>query len=330
MTKRTILDSSDIFLPTYRGRLTEGVTYNPSNDSLIWVDIIQGEVRRLPLSQQSNAKYQILKFKDPEEAIGAIGLTRDDDIVIICGKYGIAKGNFNTGEINYFLEYDHDKEQKKRLRSNDGIIDPWGHLWVGVMSDFKVSSSEGKISPEGKLYRINCHDLEIETMVDNTEISNGLGFSYDNKEFYWTDSLSRKIWKFDYNCISNELKNRREFIDFGNLEELRDVKGPEPDGMAITIGDEIYSAVFKSGKVLHFDATGKCIEEFVLPCERITCVTIGGKNSDELFITTAHKKLDDFSCSIDPSDKTGDLGGFIFRVKLPKPEKIQVNIWGGR
>lgn len=326
------LEPNNILFPDYRGRLTEGITYNPSNNTLIWVDIIQGEVHRTSLMEgRFNESHEILKFEDPKESIGAIGLTSDDNMILICGKQGIAKGSFKTGEISYFLKYKHDETQSKRLRSNDGIIDPWGHLWIGVMTDFDISAQEGKVSPEGKLYRINCHDLTIETMVDDCFIPNGLAFSSNHKHFYWTDSLTHIIWKYDYDCIPNKLTNKRKHIDVREVERLKQFSSPEPDGLVMTKSSEIFSAIFSTSRVVHFDEHGKYAEEYQIPAERITSVTIGGKSNDDLFVTTGHSKLADPSAIIDPNDKSGDLGGFLFRYKLSKPYDVHVkNIWGGK
>ncbi|KAK7679528.1 hypothetical protein QCA50_017429 [Cerrena zonata] len=316
MTKVYELDESNIFFKKYRGELTEGITYNPSNDTLLWVDIIRGEVHRVKLSREEEEEieksHEVLKFEDGQESIGAIGLTNDDNIVIICAKYGICKGNFKKGEIEYIVEYNHTQEQKKRLRSNDGIIDPWGHLWIGVMTDFPVAEQEG-VKPEGRLYRINCHDLTIETMVQDCFISNGLNFSFNGKKFYWTDSLTYKIWSFDYDYISNTLSNKQEFI---NMKTIETGESPEPDGLTIDKNDEIYSAIFSAGKIVHLNQQAEITEIFKLPTPKITCVTIGGSKNNQLFITSA---------------KDGSLGGYLYKIQLNKSLNGKIKfVWGGK
>lgn len=332
MIEKVNVGENNILNQQYRGRLTEGITYNPSNNTILWVDIIKGEVHRLWLGTEN--KHEMLKFEDAKESIGAIGLTSNDNVIIICGKYGVAEGNFINKTIKYFLMYNHDDRQKHRLRSNDGAIDPWGHLWVGVMTDFDTSAAEGLVSAEGRLYRINCHDLTIETMIDNTFISNGLLFTGDGKTLYWTDSLTHTIWQYDYSYITNTLSNKRPFIE---VSKVFGVPGgvapsstePEPDGIALTRDNEVFSAMFHTGKVLRFNSQGHCTHEYELPATRVTSVTVGGKNSDVLFITTGHPELERPEASIDPADKSGDLGGFIFAFSLPEPVNVlNKSIWG--
>ncbi|KAK6454872.1 Gluconolactonase putatively [Scheffersomyces xylosifermentans] len=323
------LDQSNIFLPEYRGRLTEGITYNPANDTLLWVDIIVGEVHRVHLSSSAPDKdHEFIKWKTPGESVGAIALTTKDDVILVCGKTGVALGDFKTGEIEYFFKYPNDEKTQHRLRSNDGIVDPWGHLWIGLMNDFPITAKEG-VLPEGKLYRINCNDLSVETMVDGTLIANGLAFSEDHKTLFWTDSLTFTVWKFDYDYETNKLTNKRPHIETKKF--YSDFASPEPDGMTMTKDGHIYGAVFSTSSVYHADASGQLLNKIHLPAARITCVISGGKNNDELFITTGHTQLDDPDAAIDSSDKTGDLGGFLFRVKLDSPINGQIkNIWGGK
>ncbi|ODV78974.1 Gluconolactonase putatively [Suhomyces tanzawaensis NRRL Y-17324] len=317
------LSDSDIFLPHYRGRLTEGITYNPSNDTLLWVDIIAGEVHRVFLSQEGSHHHQVLKHHDPQESVGAIALTSNDNVVLVCGKYGVAKGDFSTGQIEaYFFKYPHDGT---RLRSNDGIVDPWGHLWIGVMTDFPFEP----VKPEGRLYRINCHDLTIDTMIEDTRISNGLSFSANGKHLFWTDSLTFTVWQYDYDYITNTLSNKRPFLATTALFEGANV--PEPDGLCMDKQGHVYLAMFNGSCVVHVDERGQLVEKIGLPALRITSVTVGGKNSDELYITTAHAKLADAGAVIDAADTSGDLGGFLFKYTCGRRLNGQIkNTWGGR
>lgn len=314
---------NDIFVPSYRGKLTEGITYDARNNTLLWIDIIVGEIHRVSLDDTS--KHEILKWQAKIESVGAIALTKEIDAIVICGKYGLAKGDFTNGNIEYFFKYPHDAKQQLRLRSNDGMVDPWGHLWIGVMNDFPVATVEG-IKPEGKLYRINTDDFTIETMIDNTLIANGLAFSEDGKEFFWTDSLTFTIWKFDYDYKTNTLSNKRPFIETKKI--YPEFESPEPDGLVMTKDGDIYSTIFSTSTVLHVNAQGEVVEKIQLPAKRITCATIGGPNGDELFVTTGHLDLTEDDCVPDPNDKDGDLGGFLFRLKLDRNLNGQPkNIW---
>lgn len=316
--------------PEYRGRLTEGITYNRANNTLLWVDIIAGEVHRIFLDDGNYSKrHQVISFKEPGESIGAIGLTEDNNRVLICAKYGIAIGSFETKEISYFFKFPHSDEQKRRLRSNDGIVDPWGHLWIGVMTDFPITKAEGKVSPEGYLYRINSQDLSVETMESNSFISNGLAFSDDGTKFYWTDLLTFTVWQYDYDHTTNTLSNKKPLLETKKV--YPENNSPEPDGLSLAADGHFYHAVFGTSSVLEYTDSGEPVTKFKLPAQRITCTAVGGQNDDELFITTAHANHTDGNFKIDPTNRKGDLGGFLFRVKLPRKLNSKTkNVWGGQ
>ncbi|CAK9440974.1 uncharacterized protein LODBEIA_P48430 [Lodderomyces beijingensis] len=320
------LSSSNIFPEDYRGRLAEGATYDARNNTLLWVDIIVGEVHRVYLADLN--KHEVLKWSEPKESIGFIGLTKNPDVVLVCGKSGLAKGDFASNTIEYFFMYPLSAREKERLRSNDGIIDPWGHLWIGLMTDFDVSAAEGGVKPEGKLLRITSDLQQVDVMLSNTLISNGLAFCNKGTKFYWTDSMDFTIWKFEYNHERNELSNKTVFLDTRTI--FPGVDDAEPDGMVRTATGEIYAAVFNTGTIVHVDKQGNLIEKIHVPAAKTTCVTIGGQGGNELFITTANEKMDDFDAKIDNAALFGDLGGFLFRYQAAVDLKGQAqNIWGG-
>ncbi|KAI5965713.1 CGR1 [Candida pseudojiufengensis] len=316
------VSKEDIFPQDYRGRLTEGVTYDYRNNQLIWIDIILGEIHRVSLTDLN--KHEILKWENPKESVGFIGLTSNEDIVLVAAKSGLAYGNFKTKKLEYFFKYPFTDSEKDRLRSNDGIIDPWGNLWIGVMNDFHVE----EVKEEGYLYRITP-DLQIDVMLTNTKISNGLAFNNEGNELYWTDSQNYTIFKFKYDKDSNKLSDKQAFVETKQL--YPDIESPEPDGMIRTENGDIYSAIFNTGTILHVNSKGELIDKIHVPAKRCTCVTIGGLDDNELFINTGNLKLDDFNHSINVDDLFGDLGGFLFRLKLKnKLYGQKKNIWGGK
>lgn len=286
----------------------------------MWVDIIAAEVHRCVLSRPRES-HERIKFEKAGETIGAIALTKNEDIVLVCGKSGVATGNFSTGKVEYFVEY---PSSGGRLRSNDGIIDPWGHLWIGVMTDFHL----GGVQQEGKLYRVNCHDLSIETMIDKCFIPNGMAFSSDGHQMFWTDSIAGTIVQFDYDVLRNKLSNRREVF---NVATTPGYSSFSPDGCCMTKTNNIFAAMFNGSRVTHLDSRGQIVEEIGLPAKCVTNAHIGGKDNDLLFVNTAHVDHEEKDFVADASDKTGDLGGYLFVKKLERLYEPQPNyVWGAK
>lgn len=312
--------SARIFLPGYRGGLTEGFRYDRRNDTVLWVDIVAAEVHRAGLADPETS-HQVLKFADAGELIGAVALTTELDVVVVCGKHGVAYGDFAAGSIEYFVRYPH---QTDRLRSNDGIVDPWGHLWIGVMTDF----GKGPVLPEGKLYRVNCHNLQIDTMVDSCYIPNGMAFSSDGLQLFWTDSTPGKIVVFDYDVLTNLLSNQRSVFDTSKVPKYGDFS---PDGMCMTKTNNIFAAMFNGSRVTHLNSRGELVREIPIPARCVTNAHIGARGSRLLFVNTAHIDHERPGFAADPRDKSGDLGGYLMVVDLEREYEPQPNyLWGGK
>lgn len=294
----------------------------------MWVDIIQAELHRVSLDNEDYDKsHECLTIDIPGESIGALFLTKDPNVVMVCAKFGLAKADFIAGRIDYVFKYPVPESQAARVRSNDGIIDPWGNLWIGTMNDFPIAKKEG-ICPEGALYRIDAKTLTVKLMVEGAQIPNGLAFNEDGSKLYWTDSLTFTLWQFDYDNATEELTNRKPLIDMRDVFPEED--SPEPDGLSLSKDGVIYHAVFSTSKVVAYSTEGKAQNVYELPAARPTCTALGGPNDDKLFVTTAHLHLDDFNAEIDPENKSGDQGGFLFCIDLPERANSKPKaLWAG-
>ncbi|KAH3676009.1 hypothetical protein WICMUC_002305 [Wickerhamomyces mucosus] len=294
------------FIKNYKGKLTEGITYNPSNNTLLWVDIIKGEIHRVILTKDDKGERSYSNhqhFVIPNETIGVIYLTTNDDIVLVGSQFGIAEYHFSSEKFQYKLRYDSQDVFKSsdgtyKLRSNDGGVDSNGNIWQGLMGNFTIGPIDDgslvKITPNGDFKK-----------VEKSLIPNGINWSKDGKTLYWTSSLELTIYKFDYDPINQEISNKTPFINFKQV--FPDFDSPEPDGFTLNSKDEIYTVVWSTSSVVHFNTNGEVIEIFKLPTNRVSCCFFGPDN--ELFINTANINLE----NDEPND---DLGGSIFRLKI--------------
>ncbi|CAN3353831.1 cell growth-regulated gene 1 protein [Diutina catenulata] len=270
-------------LGEYQGLLVEGIKYDPRNQSVLWIDIKRGEIHRVLVSDGSLqwSTHEEIKHHDPAESVGFIGLTTDVDTVVACCKYGVAYANFATGNLDYQFRFHKDH---KRLRSNDGLIDPDGNLWIGTMTDFPY---EDDMQPEGTLYRITPRFKECKAMVTGFKIPNGLAIN--DHEVYFTESKAQTIWRYAYD--GTDLGERTAFIDVSGRYS------GEPDGFAYD-DSGIYVALFGDGKVAHYNWRGEHVGEYTVGGKRVTCV--GGQG----YVTTAHASLQN---QVEPSDHGGRL-----------------------
>ena len=57
---------------------------------------------------------------------------------------------------------------------------------------------------QGSLYSLDA-DHTVKKHLDKIDISNGLAWSLDNTVVYYTDSLPRKIYAFDFDLLNGSL-----------------------------------------------------------------------------------------------------------------------------
>lgn len=278
----------------YRGELVEGVKYDHRNQKLLWVDIKRGEIHRCSVSEGDGlewSSHEMIRLHDPHDSVGFIGLTTCVDTVVACCKYGVGVANFLTGNFDYKFKFPHDQT---RLRSNDGVIDAEGNLWIGTMTDFPF---EDTMTTEGRVYRITPGFRSCEVVVPKIEIPNGM--AVENHKLYLTDLKQHRMVVYD---LAHKNPEPQVFFDFS-----QHYPGGEPDGMAYdSLG--LYSAVFGAGKVAHYSWQGQLVRDFNIPSPLVTCV--GGQG----YVTTAFPKL---------AGKADDgQGGSIFQIPVAIDQKL--------
>lgn len=186
-------------------------------------------------------------------------------------------------------------------RLNDGKVDSHGRLWFGSMSmtanqperAFEVTGSFYKMEPDGRIQRL----------FGDVGISNGIVWNNDETCMYYIDSTSQKVAAFDFNATSGTITNRRTVVHIDDSEGV-------PDGMSIDAEGKLWVAHFGGWKVSRFDPdTGNRLSEIKLPCEQVTSCCFGGRNLDELYMTTASIGLSEEQRKAQP------LAGCLFRAK---------------
>ena len=151
---------------------------------------------------------------------------------------------------------------------NDIIADPLGRIFGG-----QEAFAEDKEYETGYLFRLdNNGDLKI--VADGLHLSNGMGFSPDNSNFYLVDTILGKLYQFDYNSTTGDISNKKVLVQFDKEHGL-------PDGMTVDNDGFLWVAMFFGGKIIRLDPDGSVEREIRLPCMQPTSITFGGKNFNE-------------------------------------------------
>jgi sugar lactone lactonase YvrE len=262
-----------------RARLGECPMWDSNNKLLYWVDIFNHRVH------QFNPATGKDLFFDVGDVVGAIATAGKDRLIMVLRRH-LAFLNTNTGEVTPILEIEVNLPNN---RLNDGKCDAQGRFWFGSMC-----TSE---KPHASLYRYDA-DGSLRMMETGLTISNGLGWSPDQKTFYLSDSPHQKIYAYDFNSVTGSIINRRVFVDLTDESFY-------PDGLTIDSQGNIWSAMWDGWCVIRFNPQGEEILRINLPVQLPTSCTFGGEDLQTLYITTASVGLS--QGEIEKSFYSGDL-----------------------
>lgn len=236
----------------------ESPIWSPIEELLYWCDIPTGRIFYYNPTTDKHGEY----YKG--EVTGGITIQSDGALLLftIDGKVKLLRQNKLKTIIDGLPD-----EQTSRF--NDIIADPKGRVFCGTMPNAQHL---------GRLYRLDT-DGSFNKLLDGIGCSNGLGFSLDKKQMYYTDSPTRKIYVFNYDEDTGSIKNQNVFIHTSN-EGF-------PDGMTIDAEGYIWSAFWDGGHIIRYSPDGEIDRQIDLPFKKPTSIAFGGKNFTDLYITSA-------------------------------------------
>jgi D-xylonolactonase len=180
-------------------------------------------------------------------------------------------------------------------RFNDVIADAEGRVYAGAMGG------------NGLLLRFDP-DGSVTEMFDGVGVPNGMGFTPDGKRMYFTDSIPRRIYLFDYDRRTGALSNRRVFAEIPREQGV-------PDGMTTDSEGYVWSAVWFGGRVKRFAPDGRLDREVLFPVAQTSAIAFGGPDYRDAFVTTAATNEADSLAP--PGFETGrPRGGGLYRFQI--------------
>jgi sugar lactone lactonase YvrE len=154
-------------------------------------------------------------------------------------------------------------------------------------------------------------------MVDGVTVSNGIDWSPEDDRMYYADSPTGRIDVFDWEPAAGTVSNRRPFVTLPPEAGL-------PDGLCVDDDAHVWVALWGGGAVRRYRPDGTLEREVKLPVTKVTSCAFGGRELDELFITSARSGLNEAQLAAQPN------AGAIFRY-LPgcrgrQPNLADVNV----
>lgn len=269
--------------------LGEGPLWIEREQKLYWLDILEGRIYRY--EHATGRSEQCFQGDRP---IGGIAEARDGGLIVLMDKGGVF--GWRDGRMSRTVVESIKAESMNRF--NDCIADPEGRLFAGTIHLDDPSQLTGR------LWRIDP-DGSHHVMKEGVGISNGMAFTPDLTGFFFTDTLAKTIWKYDYDRATGRLSNERVFLRM-------DPNTQNPDGMTIDAEGNLWVAQALHGHIQVYRANGEPIGRVDTPAAFTSSLTFGGPDYRTLFVTTGHGVISDW-----PSGRWGPSAGALLMAPAP-------------
>jgi gluconolactonase len=161
---------------------------------------------------------------------------------------------------------------------NDLTFGPDGRLWItDTRGEFDIRTPDAGLP--GRVYAADVASGAAELVVDDGPVFvNGLGFDRDGSRLLVTATLSSQLLSY--------VVGR-----WDSPELVHTFADGWPDGMAVSAHGDYWVALTVADRIDVVDPWGRRVAEIALPAGSLpTNVCIGGRRSDELFVTAAHSQ----------------------------------------
>lgn len=268
--------------------LGEGPVWNVQQHKLYWTDIFNRRIWRFdPKTGNSSI------FWEGDLQVGGFAFTRSGEVVLCSDKGVYLIPGSPSACTKPFRLFDIPLSDNEMF--NDITVDPKGRLFAGTLTRPDFSG--------GRLYRLE-KGKEPAVVLKDLYCSNGMSFSLDERTFFHTDSIFRRITKYDYDRETGEISNPKVY--FQGTPEMG-----SPDGLTMDREGFIWAAFWGGFCVRRLDPEGKVAAEIRLPAKQISSVMFGGAKLNELYVTSACEGAQDTLTGL---DKDGVfLGGHLYR-----------------
>jgi len=262
-----------------KAALGEGPVWDTRTGTLYWIDI---------LNKRVYAGADVLLESD--ETIGCIA-PRKSGGFILTKRFSFWTCETDPVRTTFLSALDNEPANN---RFNDGKCDPRGRFLAGTMD-------MGEKDPNGSLYSFDGD--AVTRLLGGVTISNGLTWSPDHKTFYYIDTPTRTVRAFDYDLETGAIADPREAV-----------RVPEslgwPDGMTSDRQGNLWIAMWGGAQVTKWDPRmGQLLEQIPVPAKNVSSCVFGGRNMNELYITSARVGLDEAALNHYP------LTGGVFRLE---------------
>jgi sugar lactone lactonase YvrE len=273
----------------------ESPVWSVREQVLYWVDILGQKVHRFHPTTGENETFDL-----PQEVTCAA--LRERGGLVLTLRRNVAFYDRVTGRLDMLID---PEEERPNNRFNDGKVDRQGRFWTGAMDEKEWTT------PSGSLYRLSAEDT-FTRMQGDVACANGLGWSPDNRTFYFVESFRYSIFAYDFDVERGGIANRRLFASVDHSA------GAFPDGLTVDAEGGVWSVHNAAGQVVRYSPAGEVTAVIELPVPQPTSCMFGGAALDVLYTTTSRQNMTAAQLAKAP------LSGSLFAIRpgvrgLPEP-----------
>ena len=240
----------------------EGPVWSEAWGGLRWVDMLAGDVLSLTDGGAVTRRHvgRVAAALRPRESGGAV--------------IAVERG-FVLEAPDGALERLPDLWVDPGVRMNDGACDPDGRFYCGSMAYDQRAGA-------GALYRLDP-DGRVHTALRGVTISNGLDWSPDGARAYYADTATAQVSVFAYDR-ERGLTAPRTFVAVAAQDGA-------PDGLTVDAEGGVWVALYGGHAVRRYTPEGRLDELVELPVTNPTACAFGGRDLEQLFITTTRENV---------------------------------------
>lgn len=243
----------------YACHTAENPLWHALEARLYWTDIPNGRLFRYDPATGAHAPcYQ-------GAPVGGFTIQADGALLLFMAGGAIAR--WREGQLDYVVD---GLAAEQDGRFNDVIADPAGRVFCSAMPT---------PAHAGHLYRLEL-DGTVTMVLEGLGIPNGMAFTPDRRQFYFTDSTRRRIDLFDYDGRTGDLSRRREWKQLP-------LEAGEPDGLTVDAEGYVWSARWDGAAAYRYAPDGTEVLRLEMPARKVSSLTFGGADLGDLYLTTA-------------------------------------------
>ena len=261
----------------------EGPTWDAATGELLWVDISAGLVRRAAVAADGGLT-EIAAHRGGD-TVGAVVPAAAGGWLLAADGGFTHLADDGTARVLLDLAGEGGDPAGGGTRMNDAACDRAGRFFAGTMAFDQRPGA-------GALYRLDL-DGTVTTVLDGLTISNGIGWSPDDRIVYLADSGPGLVHAFDYDPGPGTFRAGRVLLEFAGDDGVAD---------GLTVDDEgcLWTALWGAGQVRRWSPDGDLLAVVEVPVAQTSSCAFAGPGRDLLVISTSAEGMDDAARATQP------------------------------